>query len=270
MRHSFVAVSGRESAHGFIRPVNTQLRQSGKCLRSDIVQQARPWYTFRIMIKYTLITSLIASLALAFPAAAKSQRPVQAPLPNPMPRVAQMPGEDQCEQQNAANIAASGDSAFVIPCDVAGFYDGETIWLADPSYRFGRAHELGHVFDEQFMDAGERQRFASIQSELWDDIGGKHEKQIGSNDSDHDPWFSVAENLDGTVTTAYGDLGEIFADAYAACRLRMVRGSNHTWETGYGYEPGAAQHRRICKLIYNAGQDRGVPAKFDENGYAWR
>lgn len=223
------------------------------------------------MTRFARITILsLTVLALAAPAAsAKTQRPVRPPAPSPMPAVATMPSEDQCEQQNAAAIAERGDSAVVVPCDVAGYFDGSTIWLADPSYRFGRQHELGHVFDEQFMDAGERQRFAELQSELWDVVRGR-DIRVGSNDSDQDPWFTVGENPDGSITSGYGDLGELFADAYAACRLGLVRAPNHMWETGYGYEPGLSQHRRICKMISKAAQDRGAPAKADEYGAFWR
>jgi hypothetical protein len=196
---------------------------------------------------YPTLTLLIAVLALAIlsaPAWAGVQRPVKPPLPNPMPRIVKMTDDDP--------MAASA----------AGYWDGEVIHMGDPSYKFGVRHELGHAYDEMYLDAAERQRFATLQAQTYDERG----RVDGTDGSETLRWVTIAENPDGTVTASYGDPGELFADAYGACRSGYVVASGHTWETGYGYQPTAKQHRTICKAIARMASDPGTPLSPD----GWR
>lgn len=187
---------------------------------------------------------MLAGALAATPAAAGVPRPVRPPLPSPLPPIERMADDDP------------------LAGDAAGYWDGQVVRIADLHWRFGLAHELGHVFDERSLDAGERQRFATLQAQTYDE----HGRADGTDGSEDLPWLTLAENPDGTVTSSYGDLGEVFADAYANCRLGRVVASGHLWETGYGYDPAPQQHRAICKLIARAAGTPGAPLAAD----GWR
>lgn len=188
----------------------------------------------------------VATLVMAAAPAGASQRPARPPLPSPMPPVVQMAADDPMSSYG-------------------GYWDGTAIHVDDVNYKFGVAHEAGHVFDEQYLDPGERQRFAELVSRIYDKKG----RLVGHDGRQDMPWFRIAENPDGTVTSGFGDIGELFADAYASARLGRIRAPNHMWDTAYGYEPTEKQHRLIAKFMVHAALDRGAPITYD-NGEGWR
>lgn len=114
------------------------------------------------------------------------------------------------------------------PCpDVGGscaYADGR-VYLARGASRFARQHELGHVFDTQFLDEGER---------------NKLQRLLGLP---RGPWF------DGTGEGSASP-SEMFADAYAACRLQLD--PMGLWQVSYGYLPTRRQHRLVCATIVRA------------------
>lgn len=212
--------------------------------RYTVLAMKRTW----LLIALWVVFVPLFFNALAQIASAHVPRPVKPPLPSPMPPVVQMAQDDPMYEY-------------------AGYFDGTTVHVADLSYKFGVRHELGHVVDERYLDAGERQRFARLQAEEYDG-----NTLIGHDGTEADPWFSWAEDPGSDVlTSSYGDLGEKFADAYAACRSGYVREPGHLWETAYGYEPAAKQHQAICKFIYKAMRDPGQPAHVEPGeSIAWR
>lgn len=107
-----------------------------------------------------------------------------------------------------------------------------TIYVPDGTSRFGREHELGHLFDAQFLDDGERNAL---------------KRAMGLPVSR--PWST------GTGLTAGGlaSPSEKFADLYAACRLRMD--PDRRWETGYDYQPSRRALRLACGVLARAGAD---------------
>lgn len=182
----------------------------------------------------------VAALSMPVAAQARTQRPVRPPLPNPMPQIVRMATNDPM---------ANG---------FAGYYDGAVIHVIDPRDKFTVRHELGHAFDAQYMDAGERQRFATLLA--CDRYGCNGEQDLYWTTAGDDP-------LTGMYVTDPGSVSEKFADAYAACRSRYVIASDHVWETGYGYSPPTnRQHLRVCRMIANAAKDPGTPLDAD----GWR
>lgn len=105
--------------------------------------------------------------------------------------------------------------------------ESRTIYLPTGTSSFAREHELGHIFDVQYLSEGERNRFQTLAK-----IKGE--------------WNP------GTGATAAGmrSPAERFADAYAACRLGLVPGAN--WTVGYGYNPTRKQHRAVCGFLRRA------------------
>lgn len=89
--------------------------------------------------------------------------------------------------------------------------------------RFALAHELGHAFDTVELDERERTRFAGLMGQ-----GGATQ------------WLSTSEH-------ARDSLSEIFADAYATCRLGMT--ATGRWTTSTTYSPSPEQQRRVCRFI---------------------
>jgi hypothetical protein len=104
------------------------------------------------------------------------------------------------------------------------YADQGTIYLPDGSTRFMLQHELGHVFDAQHLDDGERHKIA---------------RSLGVNPDG--PWRTPDPYRSGM---------EKFADAYAACRLRMD--PDHGWESSYDYYPSRRAFRRLCATIARA------------------
>jgi hypothetical protein len=112
------------------------------------------------------------------------------------------------------------------------------IFLGDHD-RWTLYHELGHVFDQVVMGAdgdpsaitGWRQRFLAIRG-------------------DSRPWRE-----------GVNPPHEQFAQAYmfcAMCRYKLPRGprTGYVWQYGYA-KTTKRQHRRSCRLIYNAWQVEG-------------
>ena len=101
-------------------------------------------------------------------------------------------------------------------------WPGGPIYL-DPEWgdRFTYWHELGHAFDYQEMDDGDRAAFMRLI------------RHPG-------PWRSPPDSAH-----------EQFAEAYALCALR-VRPRWGRIRGGAGYEPRPAVHHRVCTLIRGA------------------
>jgi hypothetical protein len=99
---------------------------------------------------------------------------------------------------------------------------GAEVWVSPRASRFTFAHELGHAFDAQALDARARDWLTT---------------RLG---------FPVGTAWE-TPSAALGpvDPSERFADAYAHCAL----GTRPRDIIGYGYLPGRKRHRRICNAI---------------------
>lgn len=96
---------------------------------------------------------------------------------------------------------------------------------------FIREHEIGHVFDVQYLDDGER-------SKLTRDMG------LGAA-----PWYHAT----GLDCVGAACPSEWFADAYASCRLRLD--PRREWTTSYDYQPSERRNRIVCGTIRRAGRD---------------
>jgi hypothetical protein len=104
------------------------------------------------------------------------------------------------------------------------------LWLEDSEDRVSYWHGMGHAFDTQRLDDGERHRFSCL------------------------PAARPAIETDPDACGARWDEQaiEIFADAYANCRLRFRFGSVR-FLYGNGYEPSTARrHRNACRFIARA------------------
>jgi hypothetical protein len=104
------------------------------------------------------------------------------------------------------------------------------LWLEDPADRVSYWHGMGHAFDTQRLDDGERHRFSCL------------------------PAAKPPVEGDPDLCGARWDehVAEVFADAYANCRLRFRAGSVR-FLYGNGYEPTTARrHRNACRLIARA------------------
>jgi hypothetical protein len=73
-------------------------------------------------------------------------------------------------------------------------------------YRFTRAHELGHAFDATMMDAGERERFVRLTGMFADD----------------EMWNGTYVDEQGRLLDTGNSPAEVFADAYASCRIGQI------------------------------------------------
>ncbi len=109
----------------------------------------------------------------------------------------------------------------------------EAIYLAPGADRFDRQHELGHLFDAELLDDAERNALTPL-------LGVDAPWEQGTGE---DCWSAACPS-------------ERFADAYAACRLKLYpeghRRREHVvtdWQTAYGYNPTVAVHRRMCRAI---------------------
>lgn len=110
--------------------------------------------------------------------------------------------------------------------------EDRVVYVAGNADRFAFEHELGHLFDAQFLDDGERNAL----------------KRAVAIPVDR-PW-----NL-GTGLTKEGlaSPSERVADLYAACRLRLDPDTR--WETAYDYQPSRKQFRRACGVLRRAAFD---------------
>jgi hypothetical protein len=120
------------------------------------------------------------------------------------------------------------------PCPDIGGTCADTasaiIYLDDPTDRFARQHELGHLADSQLLDDAER-------SELTPLLGA------------HGVWQQLTGVACGDGSSCPS---ERFADAYATCRLGM-RPSGGGWEDAYGYAPRSDHTQaRVCATITQA------------------
>jgi hypothetical protein len=104
------------------------------------------------------------------------------------------------------------------------------LWIEDPTDRVTFSHEMGHAFDAQRLDDGERHRFSCL------------------------PAAQPPVEGDPDLCGARWDenVAEVFADAYANCRLRFRAGSVR-FLYGNGYEPSTTRrHRNACRFIARA------------------
>lgn len=113
-----------------------------------------------------------------------------------------------------------------------------TIYLDGDYSRFALEHERGHLFDAQLLDVGERNAIMRVMG------------LIG-------PWEQ------GTALSCRERRcpSEIFADAYATCRMgwtakptRFRGGYRLVWTVGYGWQPGPKRQRRTCAIITRAAR----------------
>ena len=172
---------------------------------------------------YAVAAIVTASCCVVPSAQATSYRPpVRPPLPPSIP-------------------AFGVDDGSVCGEDANGCYDATTnrVLLVHPT-RWTRQHELGHIADAQAMSDEERSSFLKLMP-----LVGHIEPDAGWEGYDEDDAYF------------YG-AAEVFADAYASCRLRRLprpRPDRHgvivgSWEGSYGYDPDTnARQRRICARI---------------------
>lgn len=159
------------------------------------------------------------------------RRVAMPPLPIPMPQIinAPCPGLEGEVAGCEIGVGEADQHGTVYPTG-AVFTTGD---------RFTTAHELGHAFDETLMDAAERERFSEM---VW------REDEV---------WSDTYTTDAGALVQSPDSLAEVFADAYANCRLNHVVGPGHLWEAGYDYYPTPRQHRRVCRAMVRWGRDAG-------------
>lgn len=187
----------------------------------------------RVPVVLPLVVAAV--LLAATPAAGRERRVHRPPLPSPVPQVVvgECPGfEGGCylgrdDTDSTGRVYATG-AAFVVTRD-----------------RFAILHEFGHAYDATMMDPGERNRFAHL---------------MDMNDL---LWTWSYTDEAGHVIQSGSSPAELFADAYANCRMGHIVASGHVWESGYGYYPRPRQHRLICGMIARAGRDLGQPVAAD-------
>jgi len=175
-----------------------------------------------------LLLALLIAFLCASPAQARVARP---PLPVPMPQIV----IDECP-----GLPDRGCYIGVGEQDVNG-----DVWPRGAVFtsgdKFEVSHELGHAFDDSLMDVGERNRFATL-------LGDPGQ-----------PWSESYTDPEGRLIQSPGSLAELFADAYASCRLGYEIEPGRVWVIGYGYHPSGRMHRLICKMIRRAAIDVGTP-----------
>lgn len=167
-----------------------------------------------------LLLTIILFGFLTGPALAE-ELPVKPPLP-PKPVPIHYVGDEGIIKYCGAGVAL-----------IAGCYDGTSIWVVKHADSFTVAHEIGHAYDDQVMSWPERYEFARL---------------IGR---------PLTHALDWWVYKPKFFQAELFADAYATCRLQMLPNSYSTnkvsyggWITSYGYYPYSNDfQRRICRAI---------------------
>ena len=185
----------------------------------------------------TLIFPVVLTVfAVAFAASAEA-RVDRPPLPTPLPEIIDAHCPGLTEAGGCYFSPGNGDASGRVYARGAVFSRGRD--------RFSTLHEMGHAFDATMMDAGERNRFAWLLSR------------------DLEVWTYSYTDDDGRLIQAGNSLAEVFADAYANCRMGHERGSGEEWEAGYDYYPEASTHRQVCRLITRAGQDRGTLVRVD-------
>jgi hypothetical protein len=192
----------------------------------------------------TLLIGMVLAVLMATPADAHSPRAYKVArprLPNPMPQIIRGPCPGMGDEAEGCFVAAGEADYTGTPWPRgAVFTDG---------YRFTTAHELGHAFDATMMDAGERERFVRLTGMFADD----------------EYWASTYIDDEGRLLDVGESPAEVFADAYASCRIGQIIASGHEWTTSTGYQPTAHVEREVCGMIMRAGRDRGTPV--DADGY---
>jgi hypothetical protein len=183
-----------------------------------------------------LAIALVVAVTFAAPASGHVRRVQRPPLPAPMPRIVAAPCPGLEDAAGCLIPAGVTDATGRPYATAAVFTTGD---------RFTTAHELGHAYDAAMMDDMERHAFSHILGRL------------------DEYWSSTYTDEDGRVLQYPDSLAEVFADAYANCRLGHVVAPGHAWEAGYNYYPTARENRRICGLITRAGRDAGQPASVD-------
>ncbi len=111
------------------------------------------------------------------------------------------------------------------------YYQGTAyVEPGSPAVRFRTWHELGHALDAERLTDTDRATFTSL--------------------------FKMQGAWNQGTGMGTRSPNEVFADAYAACALRMrphgrARGRMvvSRWQTSYGYYPTSRQHRRVCFAI---------------------
>lgn len=124
---------------------------------------------------------------------------------------------------NATLVRAPCPDGSGVPCTIR---TTDTVYVPAGTSRFAVQHELGHLYDEQRLDDGER---------------AKLQRLMGLPPG---PWRA------GTGLAGVRSPSERFADAYAACRLRLD--PEGRWESAYDYQPTSRQHARMCRTIARA------------------
>lgn len=105
------------------------------------------------------------------------------------------------------------------------------MWIPDRGDRATYWHEMGHAVDAQLLTDGARNAFKCLPA-MWMDHGTDKSACTA-------PWA--------------GDVAEMFADAYADCRMRLMPSGDSYFLMGHGYWPDTdRRHLNACRFIARA------------------
>lgn len=134
--------------------------------------------------------------------------------------------------------------------------DAHVIYAPIGLDRFSLAHEKGHLFDAEVLTDHDR---AVLMARMGLRPGPWTTSKVIT---DPTTGLSVLEERGGYNCTPQKCPNELFADAYASCRLHMMpvrrdhRGRLvYSWQSAYGWTPKTnATERGVCRTIRNAAR----------------
>lgn len=139
---------------------------------------------------------------------------------------------------------------------------GTTVFAAVHAGRFAVAHDLGHLFDREILA-----RQPDTRTVLMRDLGLRPGAWTSDRTvTDRTTGQPIVQERTGTDCTPQDCPNEVFADAYASCRLHMLpihydqQGRRvFGWTTAYGWLPRTNRvELRVCQAIRDAAVSAGV------------
>lgn len=195
-----------------------------------------------------LLAAVVACLLAAAPAAATTMARVShGYAQKPTTRPYQLPIRPQAPAVAFAAATAEDCGGEVASGLAVACYDPQTntVYLGSEAGEWTRQHEMGHAADALYLSDEERSSFLKLMP------------VIGDIEPDAGWWGYDEPTPDGPDLMIFGG-AEIFADAYASCRLRLLpqpRPNRHgvivgSWPSNYGYHPDTNnRQRRVCARI---------------------